>query len=809
MKITIKLKLLISFIVMALLSGIVGYIGVSEMNKINEAGVTLYEKVTIPIANVGKINSDFNLMRFFVVSLTVTQDTKEIEDIAANINKLNKNITDEYNNFKKTVLTAEGLKITENFWESYQNYYKKLENVVSFAKQNKMADALAVIKGEAKICAGETLAALTKMFDTKISVGKGVADNNSKIAGNAVVSMYSFVGFALLLGVLIGLIVPAGINKAISVSINEAKYLAESIINGKLDVRGDSNKVNFEFAGIINGINEIINSFVSPINVTAKYINRISKGDMPAKITDEYKGDFNEIKNNLNQCIDAVSLLIKDADMLASAAANGNFSARADAQKHYGDYQKIVTGMNNTFESFVGPLTKSMEHLEHISDGIIDENITMNYAGDFNKLKISFNKCFNAVNLLIEDANMLADAAVEGKLDIRANAQKHKGDFRRIIEGVNSTLNAVVMPVNEARGCLEKLAQGNLDVAMTGDYKGDHAILKDALNATVNSMNEILLNVRTTVEQVSTGANQVSMASQSLSQSSTEAASSLEEISASMQQINSQAKQNTENAVTANQVSSQAKTSVDEGNAKMNNMLLAMREISESANNISKIIKAIDEIAFQTNLLALNAAVEAARAGKHGKGFTVVAEEVRNLAQRSAKAAKETAEMIENAIARTENGMEMADSTAKVLTEIAGGATKSTDLMGEIAAASKEQMQGIIQISQGLTQLDQVTQQNTATAEEAASASEELSSQAEQLRVLIEKFILKDESGTVNAYVRKDSRLLKQAHDEALNIKKLANKNKESIKTKKENIEKSDGNNKIQISLDDNEFGKF
>jgi len=174
----------------------------------------------------------------------------------------------------------------------------------------------------------------------------------------------------------------------------------------------------------------------------------------------------------------------------------------------------------------------------------------------------------------------------------------------------------------------------------------------------------------------------------------------------------------------------------------MSSMSSAMEEINQSGQNISKIIKVIDEIAFQTNLLALNAAVEAARAGQHGKGFAVVAEEVRNLAARSAKAAAETAQLIEGSVEKTQNGNEIAGRTSSALEEIVEGITKVSDLVGEIAAASNEQAQGINQVNQGLGQIDTAIQQNTATAEESAAAAEEMSSQAGQLQHMLSRFKL-------------------------------------------------------------------
>jgi methyl-accepting chemotaxis protein len=333
----------------------------------------------------------------------------------------------------------------------------------------------------------------------------------------------------------------------------------------------------------------------------------------------------------------------------------------------------------------------------------------------------------------------------KGHLDKRLNIDR--GDeIGRMAKTMDSFADSLQ---NEMVDALQKLAANDLTFDVSP--RDEHDKIRGALKKAGDDLNNIVSQINVSGEQVASASNQVSSASQSLSQGSTEQASSIEEITSSMTEMGAQTNTNSENANQANQLADQASNAADRGNQQMQEMVAAMGEINEAGQNISKIIKVIDEIAFQTNLLALNAAVEAARAGKHGKGFAVVAEEVRNLAARSAQAARETAELIEGSVAKTENGSNIASQTAEALNEIVGGITKVSDLVAEINAASSEQAQGIAQINEGLGQIDQVTQQNTANAEESAAAAEELSGQATQLKGMLARFQLKNQQSPQHA----------------------------------------------------------
>jgi Methyl-accepting chemotaxis protein len=565
-----------------------------------------------------------------------------------------------------------------------------------------------------------------------------------------------------------------------------------------------------ESAGFVEVVTDLtsilkVNEYTkNEVERLADNLNLLAQGNLDMNLavgeadqyTAEARENFVKINSNLAKVKSALNLMISDADILAAAAVDGRLSTRADVSKHQGDYRKVVNSVNDTLDAIEAPLTEAKQILEKIAYNDYTMKMNGQYQGMFREFTDAINHvhtrllsvqdafervgkgdssrleefekmgkrsendriipactaAMRAIRELVDEAGMLADAAVNGNLDVRGDAGRFQGGYKEIIDGINKTIDAIAQPIHESLNVMEEMAKGNLTMEMDGDYKGDYGKIKDALNLTVKSFNDVLNDINYAASQVASGARQVSDSAQALSQGSTEQASSIEELTASIEEISAQTKQNAENADEANKLAASAKGDAVKGNDQMKEMLKAMADINEASTNISKIIKVIDEIAFQTNILALNAAVEAARAGQHGKGFAVVAEEVRNLAARSANAAKETTVLIEGSIKMAETGTRIANNTAEALKQIVDGVTKAANLVGEIAVASNEQATGIFQVNQGIMQVSDVTQTNSATSEESAAASEELSSQAEVLREQVSRFNIKKSHQATSSY---------------------------------------------------------
>src|SRR6185312_15178664 len=367
----------------------------------------------------------------------------------------------------------------------------------------------------------------------------------------------------------------------------------------------------------------------------------------------------------------------------------------------------------------------------HLGEG--DISVAVTPRGPTDVLSHSFQDMVQALAGLTQEVRALIDAAKQGELTRRGDAARYRGAFHDLVSGVNETLDAVIAPVHEAAEVLERVASRDLRARMRGEYRGEHARIKQALNKTLGQLDEALAEVAMAAEQVAAGAGQVSAGSQLLAQGAAEQASSLEEVSSSLQEMGAMTRQNALSARDARQLSEATRDSAARGAHSMKRLAEATDRITGAAAATARIVKTIDEIAFQTNLLALNAAVEAARAGDAGRGFAVVAEEVRNLAMRSAEAAKNTASLIEESVKNAESGAVINREVMASFGDITEHVNKVGAAMAEIAAGSEQQSQGIEQIAAGVEQMNGVTQQTAANAEESASAAEELSGQAEKM----------------------------------------------------------------------------
>jgi len=483
------------------------------------------------------------------------------------------------------------------------------------------------------------------------------------------------------------------------------------VLEGDIHYTIDESKYQNAFKDLVGAMNKVITGITMDITSLVDTMNQIGNGDFNKSLNfDEWKGGWvfvPQAVNNLSSGLKSVSTEVNA--MIEAVATRGDLSFKTDESHYEGGWREIMAGLNRIAEAVGGPLAMIEMAMRELQEG----------------------------NFNLADIDQKVTAA-----GFHSSPEYHKGVFRNIAVAFDEAMTAIGSYISEISESLAAIAGGNLTVEISRWYVGDFYEIKESLNTISGTLHKTMTGISSAADQVLAGANQISANAADLASGAQEQSGSVQELNASIEMISRQTRQNADNATTANHLSSKSTENAGEGANAMKQMVEAMGQIKESSNNISHIVKTVQDIAFQTNLLALNASVEAARAGEHGKGFAVVAGEVRTLAGRSQVAATETTELITDSISRVDSGASIAETTAESLNAIVESASEVLEVISNISAASKEQAEALEQISGGIAQISKVTQSNTAVSEETAAASEELNAQAETLRQLVAYFKL-------------------------------------------------------------------
>ncbi len=525
-------------------------------------------------------------------------------------------------------------------------------------------------------------------------------------------------------------------------------------------------------------------SIVTPVKQIERAARDIAEGKLNVNLTYESKDELGQLVLAIKKVRDSISMLIEETGRLVYNFEMGNIDKSIDESLFAGEYKTMAQGINKMSGALVSDTLDIMGGFSDLGNGNFEMQLKQ-YPGQKALANERFNAAKNILQAFGNDLSKLIESATEGKLDTRANPEDYRGDWKKIIEGLNNLLAAVDKPIQETNEVLSQISMGRFDISVHKNHKGSFASMMKSLDSMVNTigsyigeLNDILgsiaqgdvtrnisreyvgqfdlikrsvNNINSTLhdtissiiasaENVRAGSKQVAESSMDLANGASNQASTVEELTASIAIVSEQAKKNAERTQEAHRLSERSISGAQTGNIEMQNMLQSMEDIKTSSNDIVKIVKAIDDIAFQTNLLALNAAVEAARAGVAGKGFSVVAEEVRSLAAKSQESAKNTESLINEIITKINTGFNTATQTSESLNSIVNDVNAISALVKEIDEASTEQTDGIAQITVGINQISQVVQSNSSTSEESAAASEELSSQSEVLAAMVTRF---------------------------------------------------------------------
>jgi methyl-accepting chemotaxis protein len=636
----ISVKLLIGFCTVALIGGVIGYVGITDIRKIDAGDGKLYAMITVPLGEIGEASSAFHQMRVYSLLYAVASSQSERAERKKTLMDLREQLDKKLESYRKTLVSEEGKERTGKMQEALKGYYAFLERFMALEDAGKSGDAMALFRGEGTKYRSAAQEQIEWMFGAKVRIGKEMAETNVKTAETAVNLMLVFTGIGIALSIVLGLF----ISKVIANPIRGLAEVAGTMARGDVDVH-----VDVKTRDEVGQLSSAFRDMVGNIQDAAIAAEKVAAGNLSVEI--QPKSEKDVLAVSMVAMVEAIRGLVGETGMLTNAAVEGRLDTRGDASKFKGGYKEIVDGVNRTLDAVIGPLNVAGEYVDRISKGDIPPRITDEYKGDFKEIK-------NNLNVLIEAMEKVTRVAQE-------------------------------------------IAQGNLVVDVQA--RSDQDELMKAMKTMVARLTEVVADVKSAADNVSSGSQNMSSSSDQMSQGATQQAAAAEEASSSMEEMASNIRQNADNANQTEKIAIKAAEDAREGGKAVTETVAAMREIATKISIIEEIARQTNMLALNAAIEAARAgehgkgfAVVASEVRKLAERSQTAAGEISTLSSTSVDVAEKAGTMLTKIIPDIQK-------TAELVQEISSASNEQNTGAEQINKAI-QQLDQVIQQNAGASE---------------------------------------------------------------------------------------------------------